>query len=429
MTESDVTQTARERLFAAIAEREGDLIELVQRLVRCDSVLGNEAGVQQVIADYIRAGGIEPDVWDMPDALLDRPGAGNSGVPFAGRPNVAAVYPGAGGGRSLILNGHVDVVSPEPLANWHYDPWAAEIVGRRMYGRGAYDMKCGAAINIFLARLIQELGIELEGDLTVQSVIEEECTGNGALSACFRDDSRYRADAVIVTESTNYTYTAAHVGVIWFRVEVLGEAVHAAVAWKGVNAIYRMIPIIQELQALDAQLNTRTHPMFEGIEHPINLNVGVIQGGDWPSNVAGKCMIECRLSFYPGQSVEETHAAVLEAIDRATERDPWLNEHPPELSWYGFQSAGSVIAPEEPIVQLLTSHHEAVYGETLPPNSGTGTNDMRNFNVYSGMPALCYGCNGFGAHEADEWLDLDSLVPTAQVLAGTILDWCGVHRA
>jgi len=426
---TDTTHTAKERLFTAIAEREGELIELIQRMVRCESMLGNEAGVQQVVADYIRQGGVEPDVWEMPENLLQRPGAGNSGVPFAGRPNVAAVYPGAGAGRSLILNGHVDVVSPEPLTNWHYDPWAAEIVGRKMYGRGAYDMKCGAAINMFLARLIRDLDIELQGDLTIQSVIEEECTGNGALSACFRDDTRYRADAVIVTESTNHTYTAAHVGVVWFRVEVLGEAVHAAVAWKGVNAIYRMIPIIQELQALDARLNEQTHPMFEGIEHPINLNLGTIQGGDWPSNVAGKCTIECRLSFYPGQSVEETRSAIAEAIDRATERDAWLIEHPLTLSWYGFQSVGSSIAPEEPLVQLLASHHEAIHGTPPAPNSGTGTNDMRNFNVYADMPALCYGCNGFGAHEADEWLDLDSLIPTAQVLAGTILDWCGVHRA
>jgi acetylornithine deacetylase len=429
MNETVSSQTPRERLFAAIAEREGELVDLIQRMVRCDSILGNEAGVQEVVADYIRGSGVEPDIWDIPNELLERRGAGNSGVPFAGRPNVAATYPGAGGGRSLILNGHVDVVSPEPLANWQHDPWGAEIIGRRMYGRGAYDMKCGAAINIFLARLIRELGIELDGDLIVQSVIEEECTGNGALSACFRDDSRYRADAVIVTESTNRTYTAAHVGVIWFRVDVIGEAVHAAVAWKGVNGIYRMIPIIQELQALDNRLNEQTHPLFEGIEHPINLNIGAIRGGDWPSSVAGNCTIECRLSFYPGQTVEETRAAVLDAIDRATERDPWLVEHPPVVTWYGFQSEGSVIEADEPIVQLLKAQHATVYNEDLLPHSGTGTNDMRNFSVYSGMPALCYGCNGFGAHEANEWLDLDSLVPTAQVLAGTILEWCGVHTA
>jgi acetylornithine deacetylase len=258
-------------------------------------------------------------------------------------------------------------------------------------------------------------------------VIEEECTGNGALAACFRDEERYRADGVIVTESTNYTYTAAHVGVLWFRIEVLGKSVHAAVAWKGENAIFRMIPIIHELQALDAELNAETHPAYRGIEHPINLNVGAIRGGDWPSSVAGHCAIDCRLSMYPGTSVEETRARIEAAIDRATERDPWLSEHPPVLHWYGFQSPGSYIAPEEPLVRMLSALHEAEHGTPLVPASGTGTNDMRNFIVYGGMPALCYGMNGFGAHEADEWLDLDSLIPVTRVLGSFILDWCGVQ--
>ena len=188
-------ETARERLFAEIDRREGELIELIQQLVRCKSTLGNEAEPQQIIADYIRESGVEPDVWDLNDAVLALPGAGNSGVPFAGRPNVAAVYPGVGNGRSLILNGHIDVVSSEPDTNWTRDPWAASIEGRRMYGRGAYDMKCGTALNVFLARLIRDLDIQLGGDLIVESIIEEECTGNGALAACFRDGAIRRATA------------------------------------------------------------------------------------------------------------------------------------------------------------------------------------------------------------------------------------------
>jgi acetylornithine deacetylase len=417
----------RERLLAEIAAREAELIDFIQQLVRARSLLGNEAGAQAIVADYLRAAGLQPDVWDIPDDLLSRPGAGDSGVPFTGRPNVVATLPGVGGGRSLILNGHVDVVSPEPLANWTYDPWAAEIIGRRMYGRGAYDMKSGLAAHLFLAGLMHELEIPLRGDIIVESVIEEECTGNGALATVFRDASRYRADAVIVTESTNYCYTAAHVGVLWFRVEVTGQAVHAAIAWQGQNAIYKMIPIVQELQALDAELNQTTHPAFAGIEHPINLNVGVIRGGDWPSSVAGSCAIDCRLSMYPGTTVEETRARVAAAVERATERDAWLSDHPPVLRWYGFQSPGSEIAPEEPLVRTLARHHEAIIGQPLRARSGTGTNDMRNFIVYGGMPALCYGMNGHGAHEADEWLDLDSLVPVTQVLGSFVLDWCGVE--
>jgi acetylornithine deacetylase len=423
-------EQARQRLYAAIEARRNELIDLIQRLVREPSELGNEAGAQGVVADYLRAGGLEPDVWELPDSVLTLPGAGNSRVPFAGRPNVAALLPGAGVGKSLVLNGHVDVVSPEPLANWTRDPWGATIEGRRMYGRGAYDMKSGLAINLFLTRLIRELDIPLRGDLMVESVIEEECTGNGTLAARFRDGdipgTRYRADAGLVTEATNFTYTAAHVGVLWFRVEVIGQAVHAAVAWKGINAIHKMVPIIQELQALDEELNRESHPAFAGVEHPINLNLGVIQGGDWPSNVAGQCAIDCRLSFYPGVTVEETRARIEAALERAAARDPWLSQHPPRISYYGFQSPGSTIAPDDPLVQLVSRLHVAEYGQPLQPRSGTGTNDMRYFNVFAGMPALCYGVNGFGAHEADEWLDLDSLASTCRVIGAAILNWCGV---
>lgn len=421
------TDTARDRLVAAIAEREGELIELIQRLVRSRSVLGHEAEVQGIVADYLRGSGVEPDVWELDEGVLSLPGAGNSGVPFAGRPNVAAVFAGAGGGRSLILNGHIDVVSPEPVELWTRDPWAASIEGRRMYGRGAYDMKCGVAMNLFLARLIRDLDIRLRGDLTVESVIEEECTGNGTLAACFRDGERYRADAAIITEPTNRAYTMAHVGVLWFRVTVLGRTAHAAYAREGVNAIYRTIPILQELEKLDAEMNRDPkHPAYAGIDHPINLNVGMINGGDWPSTVPGECSIDCRLSFYPGQTVEEIRARVAAAVDRAAERDGWLAENPPVITYYGFQSPGSTIAPDEPLVRTLAEHHRAEYGDELTGRAGTGTDDMRNFIVYAGMPALCYGLSGANAHAADEWLDLDSLAPTCRVLGSFILDWCGL---
>lgn len=425
-------QQAQERLFAELENREDELIQLIQDLVRAKSTLGNEREAQDIVARYVREGGSEPDIWDLDDAVLDLPGAGNSGIPFANRPNVTAVYPGAGGGKSLILNGHIDVVSSEPNVNWTRDPWAASIEGRRMYGRGAYDMKCGTALNFFIARVIRDLGIQLDGDLIVESVIEEECTGNGALAGRFRDgvdSTRYRADAAIITEPTEGKYIAAHVGVTWFRVTVLGETAHAAVAWSGVNAIYHMIPIIEQLRALDAELNTETHPAYDGVEHPINLNIGVIRGGDWPSSVAGDCTIECRLSMYPGATVEGTRARVHEAIDYAVERDEWLSQHPPTVEWYGFQSPGSMVEPTEPILETLARHHLDVRGDQLAPRSLTGTTDMRNFSIYAGIPVFCYGPGGFGAHAADEWLDLDSLVPTAKVIGATILEWCGVHRA
>ena len=409
------------RLDAAIAARQDELVALVGDLVRRPSLLGQEAAAQAYVADHLRASGLATTVWDLDENLKAHPEAGVSGVPFAGRPNVAGVARGTGGGRSLILNGHIDVVSPEPLAAWTHDPWAAEIVGDRMYGRGAFDMKSGIAINLFLPRVFRDLGLQLAGDLIVHSVIEEECTGNGALAA----SQLHPADAAVVTEPECGGFTHAHLGVLWFTVAVDGRSWHAMQAWQGVNAISKMVPIIRALEDLDRRLNAMKHPLWAETAHPINLNIGVISGGDWPSTVPGACAIRCRLSFYPGQTVAAMRTVVEETVRAAADGDDWLRDHPPRVTYDGFRSSGSTVAWEAPSVTLLGVHHARVTGEAMRPLVGTSINDMRSYN-FAGTPAGCYGASGGNGHAADEWLDLTSLVPTAQVLGGFALEWCGL---
>ena len=421
MTAEDANRHAIDRLWQEIERREDELVATVGELVRRPSPLGQEAEAQAYVADHLRGSGLDVSTWDIDESIKELPNAGDSGVPFAGRPNVAGHLRGMGGGRSLILNGHIDVVSPEPVEAWSYDPWQPTIVGDRMYGRGAYDMKSGDALNLLLPRLLRDLGIQLQGDLTIHSVIEEECTGNGAFDAARRD----RADAAIVTEPTGGSFSSAHVGVLWFRIHIVGKSWHAMQAWKGVNAITKSIPIMQALQALDARLNEEAHPAFAGVEHPINLNIGVIQGGDWPSTVPGACELHCRLSCYPGQTVVETRREIEAAVAAAIAGDTWFEAHPPTIVWDGFQSAGSVVSMDEPSVRLLGSWHERVFGTPMEPRAGTGINDMRYYN-FAGVPSGCYGPTGGNGHAADEWLDLRSLVPTAKVLGAFLIDWCGV---
>jgi acetylornithine deacetylase len=418
---TDTTLRAVHRLWAEIDRHEDELIETVAELVRRPSPLGAEADVQGYVAGHLAQSGLAVEVWDLDESVKTIPNAGDSGVPFPGRPNVAGIQKGAGGGRSLIVQGHIDVVSPEPVEAWSYDPWQATIVGDRMYGRGAYDMKSGDALNLMLPRLLRDIGVELRGDVVIQSVIEEECTGNGALDAA----RRHRADAAIITEPTGGRFTHAHVGVLWFRVGITGKSWHAMQAWQGVNAITKSIPIMQALQALDARLNEQTHPAFAGIEHPINLNIGVIQGGDWPSTVPGACELHCRLSCYPGQTVEGTRREIEAAVAEAVTGDPWFATHPPRITWDGFQSAGSIVSTDEPSVQLLNQWHERVFGTPMELKAGTGINDMRYYN-FEGIPCGCYGAAGGNGHAADEWLDLRSMAPAAKVLGAFMLEWCGV---
>jgi acetylornithine deacetylase len=416
-----VTEQVRERVWAAIEGRRDEVVETVAALVRRPSLLGQEAAAQAYVAGHVRGSGMEADIWELDDTLKQLPNAGESGVPFAGRPNVAGIARGAGGGRSLILNGHIDVVSPEPVSAWTHDPWGAAIVGERMYGRGAFDMKSGVALNLFVARVLRDLDIRLAGDLIIHSVIEEECTGNGTLSASLR----HHADAALVTEPECGAFTRAHLGVMWFRVAIEGKSWHALDAWRGVNAISKAVPIIQALEALGERMNERVHPAFAHVAHPINLNIGVIRGGDWPSTVPGACALHCRVSFFPGQTVAETRAAVEGAIHQAAQRDEWLRAHPPIVTYDGFQSSGSVVAMEEPSIQILAANHRRVFGAPMPDRVQTSICDMRYYN-FVGVPAGCYGATGANGHAADEWLDLNSLVPTAKVLAGFVLDWCGV---
>src|SRR5690606_19457158 len=190
-------------LWEEIDKRQDELVNLVADLVRIPSRLGEEAAAQAYVADYLRDSGMETEVWEIDESLKQLEEAGDSGVPFAERPNVAGTVRGAGGGRSLILNGHIDVVSPEPVSDWTYDPWGAEIVDGKMYGRGAYDMKRGNAINFVLPRVLSEIDIRLKGYLIIQSVIEEKSTGIGSLDASLR----YHADYAIATEPGNATLT------------------------------------------------------------------------------------------------------------------------------------------------------------------------------------------------------------------------------
>lgn len=295
------------------------------------------------------------------------------------------------------------------------------MIGDRMFGRGAYDMKGGLASLLLLPRILRDLGIGLGGDLIVQSVIEEECSGNGALDA----SRRYLADAALVAESMDGDFVHAHVGVMWFKVEIEGKAAHAARALDGVSAISKAILVVRAMEALDRRLNEEHHPAFAGIPHPVGVNVGVIQGGDWPSTLAGRCELGCRMGVYPGRTVEEMRGEIDAALRSAAEGDGWLTRHPPVVTYFGHHSAGSIVSVDEPFVRTLGVWHRRVTGRPMRMRADTGTLDMRYYNL-AGIPSGCYGAAGGNPHAADEWLDLTSLVPTAKVVAGFALDWCGV---
>ena len=397
----------------------------LQGLVQRPSTLGNEARVQQFIADELSRMGLEVDVWQIDHAEISRePGYSPVEWSYEGRPNVATTWRGSGDGRSLLLNGHIDVVPATPEHHWIYDPWGGEIKDGRMYGRGAADMKSGVAAMIYAVRALREVGVDLKGSVTLETVIEEECTGNGALAARTRG---YNADATIIPEPLNKTALVAQVGVMWARITVKGKGAHAERASGAVNAIGKTYLMIQAVEELESLVNAEERPEhFRETEHPLNYNTGVIRGGDWASSVPEECSFEVRISAYPGEDLGEVRDRFKSHLLEAAKADPWLSENPPEISFYAFLAEGCTIDREAEIFDPLRKHHRNLMGSELESLAFTGTTDARFFNLYNDTPATCYGPVGGGLHAPDEWVDLDSVKNVTKVLALTVMDWCGV---
>jgi acetylornithine deacetylase len=407
-------------ILAAVAAEQPAMVELLEELVAAPTLLGHEAAGQEVMRRAFAALGLEP--FDVPldaSALARHPAGAPHSWPVDGKANVLADWHGSGGGRSLILNGHVDVVSPEPAALWTGDPFTARLDGDWMYGRGAGDMKSGLAAIFGAVRGLQRLGLRPRGRVQLQSVVEEECSGNGALACVLAGQV---ADAAILTEPTQGAIWNAQVGVLWFQVRAIGAPAHAGDAAEGANAIAASYRVIEALRALEAELNESPPPLFAAYAHPIYLNVGMIRGGDWPSTVAGECVTHFRLALYPGEPVGALKARVEEAVAAVAADSPFHLE----VAYDGFQCEGYELDPHAPLVTGLQAAAERVTGSRPPLFASTATTDARTFHLYGDTPAVCFGPLAENEHGVDERVHVPSMTQTAQAIALFIADWCGL---
>ncbi len=422
----NATEDARRRVLDAIDAAWEREVGFLRGLVSRRSTLGDEASVQRFVAAELAGMGLDVDTWEIDHAAIARlPGYGPVEWSYEGRPNVAARWPAeAEGGRSLVFQGHVDVVPATPEGHWTHAPWAGDVAGGRMWGRGAADMKSGVAAMIYATRAMREAGVRLRGDLSLVTVIEEECTGNGALAAL---DRGYTADAAIIPEPFGHRALEAQVGVTWARITVHGQGAHAERASAAHNAVVKAARVIDGVLELEARANRERQrpPQFAGAEHPLNYNVGIIRGGDWTSSVPEECVLEVRLSLFPGEDLPAFQREFRDALLAAVRDDAWLAAQPPDVSFYGFQADGCVVPHDTPILGTLGDAHREVMDGELEALSFTGTTDARFFNLFYGVPTTCYGAVGGNLHAPDEWVELDSLRDVTKVLALTALDWCG----
>jgi len=421
-----MTMVDRQALERAVAEGFARQTEWLAQLASFDSTRGSEGACQDWLAGEYAARGWSVDKYAIdPAAISHLPGFSPVvDVDYSKAIQVVATHKvDEPIGKSLILQGHIDVVPTGAPELWSQDPFTPQIVDGWMHGRGTGDMKAGVSAMVFALDALRSLGYEPGSTVHVETVSEEECTGNGALSTLARG---YRADAAFIPESMGHKFVRAELGSVWFRLRILGKPGHVlASASAGSHAILAATEYIEVLKQLTAEINAEAvnHPWFGPVQDPVKFNPGKIRGGDWLGSVPSWCELECRISVMPGLSLPEMRERVIAAVRRCADR---LGADVPALTWIGFQADGHVFEPGTEAEALLGEIHTDVIGTPLEHVAMTATSDTRFYDLYYGIPALCYGGNARGMHSPAEAVDLASLQKTTEIIALFIARWCGL---
>lgn len=430
-------------LDAYIDEHAADVVELTQAMVRHNTVsvdlspesdhrANDERALQEMMADRLAALGAEVDQWE-PDVneLRDHPM-----MPpwhhWEGRPITVATLKGAGGGRSLIINGHIDVVDEGDRAHWDSDPFAAELRNGRIYGRGAVDMKGGIAAAHLALQALRANEVRLAGDVHFEVVTDEETCAMGTVAAIQRG---YRAEAGLVPEPTNLGMWIATRGLLHGVLTIPGRSAHAELnqpSWQdggGVNAIERALPLLAALGRLKENWRerpTKRHPLV-GV--PV-VQPTVIVGGSFIANVPESVRVQVNATYLVADADEEGYgsvprAEIVGAVASAAEVDDWLREHPPSWSW-STDYPPAEIAPDEEIIAVALGAANEVGGTHGAVGIDT-TYDGALLTLFAATPSPAFGPGDLSrAHAPNEWVGVDELVQAAKAYARAITRWCQV---
>ena len=438
MTATPLTVRERE-VVDEVARRRDELVALLCDLIAFDTrapepdfAPRDEAALQDYVAARMRSAGLavrvwEPEAADLPPNRYAIP----DGHHFRGRPQLLATAAGAGGGRTLLFNGHVDVVSAEPVERWTSPPFVPEVRDGRVYGRGACDMKGGVASMLLATEVLRELGVPLRGDLIVNTVTDEESTGAGSLAVAA---AGVRADGGLIPEPTGLEAWLGTRGSLMPRITVEGRAGHAGFPpahWSEggpVNAIEKLQVVLAALQALRHEWLLRPD-----CRHAVLAPGGIVptatRSGQWMVSYPATATLECHVQYVPAQADADgwgtaVEREIEERVLAACRADPWLAEHPPRFTWPGDSPAGWV-EPEHPVAATTLAAMEAV---GLAP-SVTGRTTFFDGPTFTraGVPTIAFGPGDIlRAHGVDEYVPIDDLVRAAQALAVAAMRFCGV---
>jgi acetylornithine deacetylase len=425
-------------LCGDIAERRDELVDLASSLIAFDTTTyepgeptRDEAALQRFVAERLQRAGAKTELWEpKSDELLPWRRQIPYPLTFEGRPQMSAIFPGRGGGKSLLLFGHIDVVPNEPRELWKSDPLRAILADGKLRGRGACDMKGGIAAMLFASEAIRRRGLALRGDLRVVTGTDEESSGGGSIATVARGIT---ADAVIVPEPSSFDAWVACRGSLNPTITVTGRAGHTEIGqphWRAggaVNAIEKAALVLEALRRLRDEWRHRPdhrHPLLS----PGDLVPSVIAGGEWAATYPSLCKIVVSVMYMPGHADANGWGTIVEDeirqfILRATEADPWLREHPPQFEW-GIDAPPIEVSPETPIVGLALEAAADV-GRRGKVAGLDAWYDGVTFARSAGIPAIGFGPPSIHmAHTIDEWVSVDDLVACAQALALTAIRFC-----
>lgn len=423
-----VDLTRAEASVLAAIDAQGLVDDLVA-MIRIPSVTGSDAesDLQHWQAGRLAELGFDVDTWklDLAD-LAAHPDYPGTEAPRVEGYGVVGVW-GPAGMPALVLQGHVDVVPTGDLDNWDdRNPWSGVIRHNAVHGRGACDMKAGAAANLAVARALVASGVSLERPFALHAVISEEDGGLGAFATMLRG---HRGEAAVITEPTSGDVVVANAGALTFRLCVPGQATHGSSRLAGHSALDAFLPVYAAIIELERERNAHPDSLFATNPLPYPISIGTVRAGDWASSVPDLLVAEGRL----GVQIDEPPAAARSSLEavvaEACAGDPWLRQHPVDVTWPGGQFASGRIDSAHPLVEEVVDSIRTSECRDASLSGAPYGSDLRLYSGMGGIPSLHYGPGDVRlAHGPREHVDIDELVRTTRSLAVLTARRCGAHH-
>ena len=415
----------KNKINKAINDNKDEIIAFVQKLVRTPSLANQESDVQHIIHEKLNSIGLSSKIIPVIFSELEHhPAFNDDGFSPDSRINVTALWQGNNKAKSLILNGHVDVVPTGPEKLWNDDPFSGNIVDGKIYGRGSCDMKAGLSSGLFAIYILKNLGFSPDGDIIFQSVVGEESGGCGTLTNIVKG---YHADAAIILEPTSLKLSPIQSGALTFRLKVPGKATHASMRWDGISAIEKYSLIHQSIINFEKERHDSFDvEYYQSKDRVAPINIGTIEGGQWHSTVPESIIAEGRLGVFPGESNEKAKESFERHINRFSQSDNWLKDHPPVIEWFEGQFESGQTSLNHPLIKELGDTYNNVSNQDAIIEGVTYGSDLRLFTNHANIPSVLFGPGDVRlAHAANENILIDEILISTEVIANMIVNWCG----